>query len=706
MLLKKKRWKGMQQFELDLSPAVLGTSAQLCKRGLLLTFCSTAYMNKRWAVESWGLSNRWSMFTIFINRATSIFMNHLMTVVGLTMLMTAINSVFWSSYLDRMPKTRASVETLLEDPKTWIVIVVCVIVPAILLDMLITVTPDHYINERWDEIWPFRKRGLIETAAGVAARGKVLVVGIWWLAVGVAVLMFTWNTLPGFLPSADRSANTIILTAGTAIGAYLVLARGLGPAWSALRRTELSTGTHGKARFAKESELREGSLIPRYNGIYLGSYMYKGDVTKQVAYPGRVNLITIGPAGSGKGSGIIVPTLSTSIRSIFIIDPKGEAAAITASKRSWFGPVIVINPFNVLADTHPLLESTGFNPLAGLKVGDDLVDDCASIAQALVRDQSGSDGAFFTGSARDLLTCLIMYEKIERRNKASLSHVRTLLTEPFEIDRETGERFGLAKTVLEMTESSYEPLRAKAGRFKSGTKSNLDIFSTAANETQFLDSPAMQRDLEGRNIDWNSMKSELTTVYLILPADRLETHSNYLRLVVTSALRSLLRTPPGPVLPPVLFMLDEFAQLGYLASIENAMGIARGFGVALWPFLQDLNQLHALYKDRWQTFIGNAEVLTAFAPRDVFTAEYLSKRCGSQTIIVESENERMGMPGAGYGRGPQGVPLLRPEELMAMPARQMLCFVEPIKNPFFTKAPPYSEHSLLSRQLDENPYHR
>src|SRR6202011_5451272 len=124
----------------------------------------------------------------------------------------------------------------------------------------------------------------------------------------------------------------------------------------------------------------------------------------------------------------------------------------------------------------------------------------------------------------------------------------------------------------------------------------------------------------------------------ILPADRLATHANFLRLVVTSALRALLRSPPSDKLPPVLFLLDEFARLGYLPPIETAMGIARGFGVQIWPILHDLNQLTALYKERWQTFIDNAGVLSAFAPRDLFTAKYLCDLCGQKIANVHSRS--------------------------------------------------------------------
>jgi type IV secretion system protein VirD4 len=177
--------------------------------------------------------------------------------------------------------------------------------------------------------------------------------------------------------------------------------------------------------------------------------------------------------------------------------------------------------------------------------------------------------------------------------------------------------------------------------------------------------------------------------------------------MVVSALRALLRTPPSKTLPPVLLMLDEFAQLGYLPPIENAMGIARGFGVQLWPFLQDLNQLRALYKARWETFIGARGALTAFAPQDWSTAEYLARLAGQTTKLVESWNESDDLQGSGReGRNwaPQGFPLFRPEELMGMGAGRMLCFVDPVPNPFFTEAPGYWD-TPYGAGLDRNPYY-
>jgi len=293
-----------------------------------------------------------------------------------------------------------------------------------------------------------------------------------------------------------------------------------------------------------------------------------------------------------------------------------------------------------------------------------------------------------------------MYEKFEHREHASLANVRTMLTEPFTSTSESGP-IGLLKTVIKMTTSNCAPLRSKTGRFLRDRNSGKDFLSIAINETRFLDSPQIQRDLQGRGIDWGALKREVTTVYVILPTDRLDTHANYLRLVVSSALRALLRPPPNDLLPPVLFMLDEFARLGDLPAIETTMGIADGLGVQLWPFLQDLNQLKALYRDRWQTFLGGAAAFTAFGPRDPFTANYLSARSGNNAVIAETEGEHVDAP----RRNAQGVPSFKPEGSMAMPERQMLCIVEPLKNSFVCKAAAYWE-TQFNEGLDPSPYHQ
>jgi type IV secretion system protein VirD4 len=439
-------------------------------------------------------------------------------------------------------------------------------------------------------------------------------------------------------------------------------------------------------------------------GLYLGTFADEQGIERQVRYAGEKHLITIGPNGSGKGTGLIMPNLSDLPRSILIIDPKGEAASITARKRATLGRVVILNPFGVLAADLPHLKSDGFNPLPSLATTTDFFpDDATGMAEALIKVEGTEP--HWAASAQELLAALIMWECMQAQEKnltPTLGHVRKLLGEPHAKDSK-GVPTGLMLTAYDMLASGYAPLEAKAGRFTQDTREIQSIISTAATQTRFLDSPAITNDLARGDFDFADMKREIVTVYLILPANRLDTHSGWLRLMIVSALRRLLETPPSVKLPPVLFILDEFAQLGYLPPIENAMGIARGFGVQLWPILQDLNQLHALYKDRWQTFVGARGALTAFAPQDWFTAEYLSKLCGQKTDMVETMNESLtGDRSRGWSQ--QGFPLFRPEELMGIGGNRALCFVDPVARPFFSKTPRYPETSF-NAGLDPNPYY-
>ena len=82
------------------------------------------------------------------------------------------------------------------------------------------------------------------------------------------------------------------------------------------------------------------------------------------------------------------------------------------------------------------------------------------------------------------------------------------------------------------------------------------------------------------------LKEKRVTVYLCLPATRLATHGRWLRLMVAMALEAMERTGPLEMgKPPVLFVLDEFAALGHMESIEKAAGQIAGFGVKLWPVI-------------------------------------------------------------------------------------------------------------------------
>ena len=160
-------------------------------------------------------------------------------------------------------------------------------------------------------------------------------------------------------------------------------------------------------------------------------------------YGGQLHLVLFGPNGVGKGMRILVPNLlSITGKSIVVIDPKGQLAAMTAKFRHENGDdVKIIDPFGVLAEVvkrnpqpyrylteHGLVESAGFNPLSALDpASPSFYDDAAVIAEALIKIQGNEP--HWSESAQGLIAGLVMWERMRNGKTANLGNVRALLTE-------------------------------------------------------------------------------------------------------------------------------------------------------------------------------------------------------------------------------------------------------------------------------------
>lgn len=164
------------------------------------------------------------------------------------------------------------------------------------------------------------------------------------------------------------------------------------------------------------------------------------------------------------------------------------------------------------------------------------------------------------------------------------------------------------------------------------------VFSTALTQLEFLDSKAMAEVLRSGDFKLPEIKSRETTLYLCLPATRMGTHARWLRVVINLALVALERTKVKLDIP-VLMVLDEFAVLGHMKSVEVAAGLMAGFGVKLWVVLQDLTQIKRLYKESWETFIGNAGVMTFWSNSDKTTLDYISDKLGQTAVRLEHRND-------------------------------------------------------------------
>lgn len=438
---------------------------------------------------------------------------------------------------------------------------------------------------------------------------------------------------------------------------------------------------------------KRSSLWGKNRGIYFGyeTKTTEGDDRtprgREVRYVGDRHVMSIGPNGSGKSRRLLSKNLFfLTSWSIVVVDPKGELAKMTRAYREAQGAeTIILNPFDVLD-----MGSDGFNPVAALDPdSDDFPDDALVLAEALIRIEGKEP--HWSASAQDLMTALIMYSRIEGRNGGSLGHVRSLLGRNLHDFKITVSRMSAMSGA-----KAAEAIKVKAARFSeinAESRELTSILSTALTQTRWLDSILIQKDLASLvPHDFGQLKTKPTTVYLILPARRLGSHSTWVRLMIAAILQPLMKdTVKAEV--PVMLALDEYPALtdgegGGFPLIDRLMPMFRGYGVKLWTVWQDLNQAQRIYGRGWESFAANSGVLQSFAPQDVTTADYLSKRMPLMTMRSESvshtlagTSEKQSSPQHAMSISEQGMPLMLPQHLRNMDEGFSIMFTHQAKGP-------------------------
>ena len=373
----------------------------------------------------------------------------------------------------------------------------------------------------------------------------------------------------------------------------------------------------------------------RVAGIVLG---YRND--RGIGSQDNRHVLTVAGSRGGKGVSLIVPNLLLYDGSVLAIDPKGELAKITARARREKGQkVVVLDPFGESG-----LASGRFNPLAQLDpAGTNVKDDAALIADALI--VANERDPHWTDSARILVKAAILYALTLPEADRHLITVWQLLSGQHAIVTDVARRAECSKRValfklLQGCTGVFDDTVAAAGENfgQMADRELASVFSTTLTQLEFLDSKAMEDVLIESDLALAELKTGRATLYLCLPATRMGTHSRWLRVIINLALVAFERTKVKVDIP-VLMVLDEFAVLGHMKSVEVAAGLMAGFGVKLWIVLQDLTQIKRLYKESWETFIGNAGIATFWSNSDKTTLDYLSEKLGQTSVRLAQSND-------------------------------------------------------------------
>lgn len=472
--------------------------------------------------------------------------------------------------------------------------------------------------------------------------------------------------------------------------------------------------TFGSARWGTLAYMQEHSLVGD-DGLMVG-VIPGDDAPYRLRYASDRHLMTFAPTGSGKGTTAIIPNLLSHRASCLVVDPKGENALITARARTAMGQQIyIVDPWGIASGAGP---AARFNPLDWLEAGDiDIAENAMLLADALTV-QDGKGDSFWIEEAKALLQGLILYVATDEHEaeERHLGRVRDLLL----LDGED-----MPALFQRMTQSMHHVVASTGARsLQKEEKLLANVISSAQAQTHFLDSPRLRDSLSASDFRFEDLKRTPTTIYLVLPADRLSAFGRWLRLLIQQAITVTARDIATRPEQPVLFILDEMAALGRLTMVQEAYGLMRGFGMQLWGIVQDAGQLKRIYGESWESFVANSGVVTYHGSRDHVSADYFSKLCGMATVLnfstsasFSTTNSSSSSHGAAhsYSSGTSSTSgstlntayaqrkLAFPDELMRLGARMQLVMIEHHHPILAGKLPWYEDDAVcrLGRNLHQ-----
>jgi type IV secretion system protein VirD4 len=403
------------------------------------------------------------------------------------------------------------------------------------------------------------------------------------------------------------------------------------------------------------------------------------------------------PTGAGKGTAVIMPTLLQYGQSVFVIDPKGENCAVTMRRRKELGQAVhVLNPWDVLGFPNACI-----NPLDIVDPNSrDAVSKASLLADLLVVPSKSEASNYWNTSAHALIRGIILYVAGHETTR-TLDTVRRVLSQGSSDLKKTFDRMASSELYSgRLSEIGHELRDSEARSFG-------DVLSTARSHLDFLIDPIVTESLGRSDFSFSDLTTTPTSVFVIIPLDKIASQSRWLRLTVGLAIHGIQTVPKERCNNRCLFLLDEFPALGYMDAVRRGVAELRGFGADFCLVVQDLSQLRSIYHDDADNIKANCAFKWFSRISDPETAGYLSNMLGSSTVSVESKTSSTGSGGGSSSTSTSltGIPLQSEDSIMR--ARQSRAFL--LKSgsyPILIRKAPYFENELLRKYADPNPYYK
>ena len=508
------------------------------------------------------------------------------------------------------------------------------------------------------------------TAAQLAYQPRL---GPAWFEVGAYPVYVPWRIFEwwygyeAYAPSIFGRAG-VMAAAGGVLGVAVAI---IGSLWRA-RQGRFVT-TYGSSRWATGREVAKAGMFDS-KGVFLGRL--KG---RYLRHDGPEHVMCFAPTRSGKGVGLVIPTLLSWPHSAVIHDIKGENWQLTAGWRSRVSHCLLFNP------TDP--RSAKYNPLLEVRRGRDEVRDVQNIADILVDPEGALERRSHWEKTSHALLVGVILHVLYAESEKTLARVAAVLSDPSRSFERTLRVMMSTNHLGPDDAPRVHPVVAQAARelLNKSENERSGVLSTAMSFLGLYRDPTVAETTsasEWRIADLVDAERPVS-LYLVIPPSDISRTKPLVRLVLNQIGRRLTERLEGQAgkrhRHQLLMMLDEFPALGRLDFFESALAYKAGYGIRSFLIAQSLNQISKAYGDN-NAILDNCHVRVAFASNDERTAKRISDSLGTATELRAQRNyasHRLApwLAHVMVSRQETARPLLTPGEVMQLPADEEIVMV-------------------------------
>ena len=360
----------------------------------------------------------------------------------------------------------------------------------------------------------------------------------------------------------------------------------------------------------------------------------------------NLNVLVIGGSGAGKTRFYAKPNIMQCNTSFIIADPKGEMLRAVAPLLLEKGYDVKV--FNLITPQ----DSDGYNPFVYVRTDEDVIKLITNLIQNTTPKNAQQNDPFWEKSEIALDTALMLYLLHEAPPEEQNFEMLMFMIEnaaTMEDDDEYQSPVDMLFQGLEEENPEHIALRQYKIFKQASGKTAKSILISAAVRLAAFNLPEIARMTSYDDLDLGSMGEKKKAIFCVIPDN--DNSFNYLvGMLYTQAFQELYYRADhihGGELPmPVHFVMDEFANVALPDNFERLLATMRSRRISVSIIIQNMAQLKALFKDNWESLVGNCDTMLYLGGNEQSTHEYLSKMLGKETIDTRTRGITKGQHGS------------------------------------------------------------